>query len=102
MKTIAEQEAEKKYPDFNPKYKMEITLSANRHALECRTSFIGAYNLASEHWAAFMEWASKNDMLFMPVSGEWWDNRPTEKSIIPNGKTTTELFQYWFENVKDK
>jgi hypothetical protein len=82
MKTIAEQV----YPDSkSPKFQSGVLVKRE------------AYTLASEHWAAFMEWTIKEHYHFYDEEKKsWWMGN------LLGPMTTTELFQYWFNNVKDK
>jgi hypothetical protein len=57
------------------------------------------YELASTHWAACFEWLSGQCMIYDNRDKVWYhpdDRNPCE------GMTTTELFEYWYNNVKDK
>jgi hypothetical protein len=66
--------------------------------------FEKAYNLASEHWAAFTEWVDCNSLTRLTEYGDakWYSNKSGYVGDLEVPRTTTELFQYWFNNVKDK
>jgi hypothetical protein len=52
------------------------------------------------HWAAFMEWANLELMMFDRELGIWVVNKDEYSKW--DGMTTIELFEWWYNNVKDK
>ena len=92
MKSIAEKE----FPLLKYKYNNPEIDDIN----EIRIVQHNAYTLACTHWAAFMEWALTESFVFHTANKIWYSDGGED--IMGDGMTTTELFEYWYNNVKDK